>query len=103
MTREPHQPVSPNTLTHAEPAGGVVGAGDIGVWLLGVSPGGVSTIGADGPLTGGVGVGVDGEVGDPPHHAVTAAHPTTSISPSDRSGRRGINLCVCMCISVIGR
>jgi hypothetical protein len=80
--------VSPKIFTHAEPAGGAVGVVAIGVWLAGVS-GGVSTIGADGGLTawGVVGGGVVGEVGDPPHQAVTAAHPTTSANPSNRSGR----------------
>jgi hypothetical protein len=92
MTRDPHQPVSPNTLTQAEPTGGGVGLVEIGVSLTGGAAG-VSTIGADGALTGGdVAVGVDGEVGDPPHHAVTAAHPTTNISPTDRPGRGGINV-----------
>jgi hypothetical protein len=73
MTGDPHHPVSPTTLIHVVPEGGVVGGVDCGVSLTGVS-----TMGGSGKtVTGGVtGVGVEGVL--PPHEVAAKAHHMTA-------------------------
>jgi hypothetical protein len=68
-------------LIQADPAGGGVGAGEIGVSLTGTS----TTAGGGTPDAGGVGVGDAGVA--PLHQEAAIAHPMTTISPKVRGGR----------------
>src|SRR5687768_4373895 len=76
ITGDPHQPVSPTTLIHVVPDGGVVGGDDCGDSLTGVSTGGSGKI-----VTGGeTGVGDDGVLLPPHQVAINAHHRTMAAS-----------------------
>src|SRR5687767_13337089 len=83
ITGEPHQPVSPTTLIHVEPDGGVVGGVDCGVSLTGVS----MTGGSGKMVTGGV-IGVGDEGVPPPHQAPANAHSMTATASTTRGRAR---------------
>ena len=85
ITGDPHQPVSPTTLTQVDPEGGVVGVVAIGVWLTGTSTsGGVVVIG--GVVTTG-GWSSARQAYCRCHQAAPTPHPMSTTSPIIRGGR----------------
>jgi hypothetical protein len=83
MAVEPHQPVSPMALSHADPLPALGGGGGPSGLEVSFCVSGVVLEDVAGRRV------AVGEVGVPPHHAVAKAHATSHASPSVR-GEQGI-------------